>query len=64
MLIFRYASSQKKSKKHGITSNMSFDQELWWLAMFIIENASLECPMTGIINKNGGFHTIMDLGVI
>ncbi len=38
---------------------MTFDQQLWWLAMLIIENASLQCPTRGIINKLGGFQTIM-----
>ena len=48
-----------QGKKHGFTPIVTFDQQLWWLAMLIIENASLQCPTRGIINKLGGFHTLM-----
>ena len=43
-----------QGKVYGFTPVVTFDQQLWWKAMMIIENTSLQ-----IINKLGGFHTVM-----
>jgi hypothetical protein len=54
-----------EGKKYSYTATVTFDQQLWWKAMKIIENSSLQCPTRGIINKLDGFHTMMSfLGCI
>lgn len=54
-----------QAKKYNFTPIVTFDQQLWWKAMMIVENAGLECPTRSIINKLGGFHTLMSyLGCI
>ena len=45
--------------RYGFTPIVTFDQQLWWKAMLIIANSSLECPTRNIVNKLGGFHTLM-----
>ncbi len=45
--------------RYGFTPIVTFDQQLWWKAMLIIANSSLQCPTRNIINKLGGFHTLM-----
>ncbi|EFX80230.1 hypothetical protein DAPPUDRAFT_318926 [Daphnia pulex] len=47
-----------KAKKCGFTPIVTFDQQLWWKAMQIIEYASLQCPFREMICKLGGFHTM------
>lgn len=48
-----------QGKLYNYTPMVTFDQQLWWKAMMIIENASLDCPTRGIVYLLGGFHTIM-----
>ncbi len=49
-----FIATQAK-KKYGFTPIVTFDQQLWWKAMQIIENASLQCPVREMIGTSVGF---------
>lgn len=53
------------ARRHGLTSVITFDQQLWWIAYMIIESQPAESPLHQIILVLGGFHIEMSyLGTI
>ena len=48
-----------QGNKYGFNPIFTFDQPLWWKAMVIIAEASLNCPTKQIVLKLGGFHALM-----
>ena len=48
-----------QTKRYNFTPMVTFDQQLYWKAMMIVENSTLNCPTRDIVYLLGGFHTIM-----
>lgn len=50
-----------QARRYNFTPMVTFEQQLYWIAMMIVENSSLNCPTRDVIYLLGGFHTIMSL---
>ena len=49
------------AQKHGVTPIVTFDQQLYWIALMVIEDQPMSSRLRRIVLILGGFHTEMSL---